>query len=88
MALLVYVLCLVTATACSVVLFAASRRRDAPLLWWSSMCFAGLAANDALVLLDLYVVLDVSLLMARRVVGFLAVLLMLVGLIFHKEAST
>ena len=88
MALLVYVLCFVTALGCSVVLFTAYRRSGAPLLLWSSLCFAALAANETIVLLDIYVIHGISLLLARRVAGLVAVLLMLVGLIIHSRGTS
>ncbi|MDP2315943.1 MAG: DUF5985 family protein [Pseudomonadota bacterium] len=88
MTLLVYLLCLITALGCAAVLFGAYIRTRAPLLFLAGMCFVGLAANDALVLIDVYVIPGTSLLRARRVVGFVAVALMLAGLIFHdKETS-
>lgn len=86
MALLIYVLCLVTALGCAGMLLNAWRRTRHPLLLWAGLCFVGLAVNDALVVVDLYVVPQTSLLIARRVVGLGAVGLILVGLVFHTGA--
>lgn len=88
MAVLVYVLCLITAIACAAVLLLAWRRSRTPLLFWSGLCFLCLAANEALVLIDFYVVQDMSLLVARRAAGFLAVAVMLVGLILHSQEAS
>ncbi|MFN7143677.1 MAG: DUF5985 family protein [Myxococcota bacterium] len=83
MAAVVYVLCLLTAIVCSAALLTAHRRTRSTLLFWSGMCFALLAVNDLFVLLDIYVIQWVDLWGIRRSLGLLAVLVMLVGLIFH-----
>jgi hypothetical protein len=88
MAVVVYVLCLITAMSCAGVLFAAYRRSGATLLVWSSLCFAGLALNEVLVLVDLYVVPGTSLRLMRSLAGLLAMVLMLVGLILHTRDNT
>ncbi|MDP2310613.1 MAG: DUF5985 family protein [Pseudomonadota bacterium] len=85
MALLVYALCLITAISCAGLLLRGFARTRSPLLLSAGLCFVGLAANEALVLVDLYVIPDTSLLIARRLAGLAAVALMLVGLIFYTQ---
>lgn len=50
---LVYILCAATSTVCAVLLFRGYRQSGARLLLWSAACFAGLALNNALLILDL-----------------------------------
>lgn len=83
MAAVVYVLCLLTAIGCAAVLLNAYRRTRSTLLFWSGMCFALLAVNDLFVLLDIYVIHWLDLWGVRRTLGLAAVVVMLVGLIFH-----
>jgi hypothetical protein len=85
MAGLVYVLCFLTALGCAIVLSVAYRRSRAALLAWSAACFAGLAVNEALVLVDVYVVPSRSFFVLRCITGLVALSLMLVGLILHSQ---
>ena len=62
---IVYVLCVLTSLACAVLLWRGYRRSSARLLMWSSLCFVGLALNNALVFFDLVVVPDIDLAMLR-----------------------
>lgn len=84
MAAVVYVLCFLTAIGCSAALLTAHRRTRSSLLFWSGMCFALLALNDLFVLLDIYVIKGIDLWGIRRSLGLAAVVVMLVGLIFHS----
>ncbi len=56
MAEVVYILCAATSILCAVLLFRSYRASRAKLLFWSSLCFVGLALNNVLLILDLYVV--------------------------------
>ena len=53
MAELVYGLCALTSAGCAALLFQGYRRSGTRLLFWSSLCFAGLALNNALLFVDL-----------------------------------
>jgi Family of unknown function (DUF5985) len=52
---IVYVLCFLTSTACAWLLGRSYRRTGMRLLLWSSVCFALLAANNLVLVLDLVV---------------------------------
>ena len=82
---LAYCLCIFTALACAVLLTRAYRATHARLLFWSALCFSGLAMSNALVLVDLYVVPQVDLYWARLTVGFLSVTVLLYGLIWEAR---
>jgi hypothetical protein len=77
----VYVLCAVTSIICAALLYrgyAATRTR---LLFWSSLCFLALALNNALLLVDLYVLPEASLASLRGGVALLGIMVLLYGLV-------
>jgi uncharacterized protein DUF5985 len=84
MAEFVYGLCAVTSILCTWLLFRGYRQRRARLLFWSALCFSGLALNNVLLLADLYVFPKVDLFIPRTLVALLAVSVMLYGLIWER----
>ncbi|HEY6922127.1 MAG TPA: DUF5985 family protein [Steroidobacteraceae bacterium] len=83
MAELVYVLCAATSILCTVLLlrgYLASRTR---LLFWASLCFAGLALNNILLFLDLSVLPDIDLFWWRTWAALLGMMVLLFGLIWE-----
>ncbi len=87
MALVVYTLCFLTAAGCAVVLLGAYRRSRAPLLFWSGVCFVGLALNEAMVLVDTFVISDTSFFVVRNAIGLAALCVMLGSLILDEGAD-
>jgi hypothetical protein len=82
---IIYSLCAITATLCAVMLlraYSASRYR---LLLWSGLCFAGMAVNNILLVVDKLVLLEVDLSGPRNVVGLVSMLVLLYGLIMDSE---
>jgi hypothetical protein len=85
MATLVYALCALTSLACAVLLlrgYASSRVR---LLLWSGLCFAGLALNNILLLVDKRLVPTVDLSLWRSVPAVVGVALLLYGLVWETR---
>jgi hypothetical protein len=85
MATLVYALCALTSLACAVLLlrgYASSRVR---LLLWSGLCFAGLATNNVLLLIDKRVVPTMDLSMWRSLPALAGVALLLYGLVWETR---
>lgn len=85
MAAFVYFLCTLTCLACFGLLlrgWLASRSR---LLFWSALCFAGLSANNFLLVVDKLVFTAVDLSTWRLVTALVALLLLLFGLIWEEE---
>ncbi|HVZ88671.1 MAG TPA: DUF5985 family protein [Polyangia bacterium] len=82
----VYILCALTSIACAVLLLRAYRLQRARLLFWSSLCFIGLALNNVLLFVDLVVVPTIDLQPARNAAALLAVVVMLFGLIWDRSA--
>lgn len=83
MAEAVYVLCAVTSVLCAVLLARSYRQQGVRLLLWSTLCFSGLAINNTLLVIDLVLVSDVDLSLARTATGLVSIGLLLVGLIWE-----
>ncbi|MFL5305395.1 MAG: DUF5985 family protein [Polyangia bacterium] len=85
MAAAVYLLCALTSIVCATLLIRAYRANRARLLFWSSLCFIGLALNNVLLFVDLVLVPQVDLRMVRDVTALAALAVMLFGLIWDQE---
>lgn len=85
MATLVYALCAMTSAICAVLLLRGYFASRTPLLLWSSACFLGLFLNNALLVIDLVVVPDSDLSLARNLVGTISLGLMLFGLLWDTR---
>lgn len=85
MALIVYSLCAVTSLLCAGLLLRSFLRNRTQLLFWSSLCFLGLAVNNVLLFIDLVVVPAVDLSMFRAVSALLAIAVLIFGLIWEES---
>lgn len=85
MAELVYVLCAVTSLACAVLLLRAYKQSRVRLLFWSGLCFVGLALNNALLFIDLKVMPQTDLFLLRSLPALLGIMLLIYGLIWDAE---
>lgn len=85
MATLVYALCALTSLACAVLLLRGYARSRARLLLWSGLCFAGLAANNVLLLIDKRVVPTLDLSLWRSLPALAGVALLLYGLVWETR---
>jgi hydrogenase/urease accessory protein HupE len=81
----VYALCAATSTICAILLFNGYRRSGTRLLFWSSLCFVGLAVNNILLFIDLIVVPQIDLFMWRTSAALLGMCLLLYGLIWDSR---
>jgi len=85
MAEFVYALCALTSMVCAVLLFRGYRQGRQRLLMWSALCFLGLAANNALLIVDLYVVPDTDLFLVRTGSALIGMVVLLYGLILEAQ---
>ncbi|HYW09734.1 MAG TPA: DUF5985 family protein [Longimicrobium sp.] len=85
MATLVYVLCALTSIACAVLLLRGYFATRARLLLWSGLCFAGLALNNILLVIDLRMVPTVDLSVWRSVPALAGVALLMYGLVWESR---
>ena len=85
MAEAVYVMCALTSLFCAALLIRSFRAQRSRLLLWASLCFVGLAANNALLVVDLMVVPGIDLSSLRTTVAAAAMLMLLIGLIWESR---
>jgi len=82
---IVYVLCALTSIACAWLLLRGWRRSRVRLLFWSGLCFAGLAINNILLFIDLRVLPETDLSAVRTIPAAIGVALLLYGLIWEQR---
>lgn len=82
MATAVYILCALTSLTCAGLLYAAYRRERARLLLWSCVCFAWLAVNNVLLVVDRVLITDVDLSILRALTALIGLAALLFGLIY------
>lgn len=82
---IIYSLCAITATVCAFMLLRAYSTSRYRLLLWSGLCFAGMALNNLLLVVDKLVLPEVDLSMLRNLVAMASMLVLLYGLIMDSE---
>jgi len=85
MATAVFLLCAVTATVCAVLLWRGWRTSQARLLFWTALGFAVFAVNNVLLFVDEVIVPDRDLDWARQTTAFVAVVVILYGLVWDVD---
>ncbi|HVA50454.1 MAG TPA: DUF5985 family protein [Pirellulales bacterium] len=81
----IYLLCAATALTCSVLLWRGYRENRIRLLFWSSLCFLGLAVENVLLYLDRVTYPNVDLSMYRQLVGLAALTLLIYSMIWESK---
>lgn len=81
----VYLLCFLTSAACAWLLARSYWRTGARMLLWSALCFLLLAGNNLIVILDLLVLPNWDLRLARLALSLGAVTVLLFGFIWDVE---
>lgn len=84
-AAIVYLLCLLTSAACAWLLGSSYRRTGTRLLLWSSVCFALLAGNNLVLVLDLLVWPGTDLRIPRILFSLAAVTSLMWGFVWDLE---
>jgi len=84
-AAVVYVLCGITSLACVALLLRGYLRTRSRLLFWSGLCFVGLAIQNILLFVDLVLVPDVDLSIWRNAAALIGLCLLLFALIWEDE---
>lgn len=85
MADIAYILCGLTSIGCAVLLLRGYKQTRSRLLFWSALCFIGLALNNILVFVDLRMLPDVDLSNVRSIPALIGLLLLIFGLIWEKR---
>jgi hypothetical protein len=81
----VYILCALTSLLCAALLAKAYRRTPSRLLLWSSVCFAGLALNSILLVVDMLVLPAYDLRLLRLAPAAIGLLLLTWALITEGD---
>jgi len=81
----VYLLCFATSTGCALLLARGYLRSRARLLLWSSLCFAFLALNNLMLVLDLLVWPELDLQTVRLALSLAGVGVLIFGFIWDQE---
>ena len=82
---IVYTLCAATSLACAGLLFRGYRRSGFRLLFWSSLCFLGLAAENAFLFVDVVIFPKIDLSGIRQMIGLAALAVLLYGLVWDSK---
>jgi hypothetical protein len=82
---LVYLLSLATSAVCAALLARAYMRTKTPLLLWSALCFAFLALNNLLVVVDILVLPEMDLTAFRNVSSLIGISILLYGFIWETD---
>jgi len=83
MAMVAYAVGVLTSVFCAFLLIRSYLAQKTPLLLWCCLCFVGLALNNIILFVDLFVVPDVDLGVWRSMTALAALALMLIGLIWE-----
>ena len=81
---IVYLLCALTSVLCAILLFRGWRTSRARLLFWGAVCFAGLALNNILLVIDMRMD-QVDLAGIRLLPALAGVALLIYGLIRNES---
>jgi hypothetical protein len=81
----VYLLCFLTSVICTLLLFKGYRKSRTRLLLWTSLCFVGMALNNAILFVDRVVLTKGDHFWERILPLFVGLMFLLYGLIWEAE---
>jgi len=81
----VYLMCAITSVLCAGLLLSKYRRSRLRLLFWSSLCFVGLAINNVLLFVDLVLVPNMDLSIVRTLPAVVGITLLVIGFVWDAE---
>lgn len=81
----VYILCAITALACSILLWRGYSRRRVRLLLWCALFFLALGLENTILFVDLVLITDVDLTLFRRSVALIGVGVLMYGLVWESR---
>jgi hypothetical protein len=85
MAELIYGLCTVLSLSIAVMLWRQQRRVPTRMIYWTALCFTGLALSNLLLVIDKLVFPELDLRVLRNSVSLLSIGLLLFGLVYEDE---
>jgi hypothetical protein len=81
----IYILAAATCLLCSVLLLRGYKKQRTRLLLWSGICFIGLMLENVMMYVDVVTVPELDLSLVRRLIGLVALSLLLFGLIWESK---
>lgn len=81
----IYLLCFVTSFVVMLLLLRGFAQSRSPLLLWSALSFVALAMSNLLLFIDIVLLPDIDLLLARQLAALAAVALLLYGFIWEID---
>ena len=81
----VYMLCALTSILCAALLLLKWRASRVRLLFWSALCFVGLALNNVMLFVDLIIVPKIDLSVVRTMPALIGLALLLWGFVWESE---
>lgn len=87
MALAVYVLCAVTSIVCTILLLRSWTSTKSRLLFWSSLCFLGLAVDNSLMFYDLVIIPQIDISVYRNFATLLGLSCLMYGLVMETGGN-
>ena len=81
----VYILCAATSTTCAILLYRGYRASGVRLLFWSAVCFVGLALNNIALVVDVGFVPHIDLSTWRMVPALAGTALLVYGLVWETR---
>jgi heme/copper-type cytochrome/quinol oxidase subunit 4 len=81
----VYALCALTSLTCAVMLLRGYVRSRVKLLFWSGLCFVGLALNNIVLFIDVRVLPDTDLSLIRTLPAVAGVVCLIYGLVWETR---
>jgi hypothetical protein len=85
MAELIYGLCTILSLAIAVMLWRQHRRSPSRMIYWTALCFTGLALSNLVLVVDKLVFPDIDLRVLRHSISLLSIGLLLFGLVYEDE---
>jgi hypothetical protein len=85
MAELIYGLCTILSLAIAVMLWRQHRRSPSRMIYWTALCFTGLALSNLVLVVDKLVFPDLDLRVLRHSISLLSIGLLLFGLVYEDE---
>ena len=79
----IYIACAATSLLCALLLLRGYRTARSPLLFWASICFFCFTVNNVLLFIDVIVVPQVDLFLARSLAALAGFCALLYGLIWE-----
>ena len=83
-ATVVYILCALTSSLCALLLLRRYSESRVRLLFWSGLCFVGLALNNVMLIVDTRILTEIDLSIMRTVPAVVGLALLVYALVWES----